>query len=363
MNPRRVLSFVLKHPFSGVTVWFVLLGAALLALTFGSEGFRTLVMTSAGAPGSFPDLTAPARPLPPAGPTPEGTLLAAFVAVASLTGALLFSVPIIWIYTATRRQEGYETSFVRMMVGLPVVVAGVVRIVQGDLALAFALAGIVAAVRFRTTVKDLQNAVFAFAVIGIGLACGTGSFFVALALAVVFCAVAYLVWRLNVGKAEPGLRHAVGRATLADALVPGETHGAVTLGDAALVNRIAADDIPHFEEVADRLAHFVRADALRSKRKYDALLLLFTYVPGQVQDTVDPILAEHATRFIHVSSFPLVEAADGVPRPCVVLYLLRLQKQVDVWDMLERLECGRTADCIIRAAQVKPIKGLRAWIT
>ena len=101
-------------------------------------------------------------------------------------------------------------------------VAGVVQVVRGDLALAFALAGIVAAVRFRTTVKDLQDAVFAFSAIGVGLAAGTGNFSLAGALSFIFCLLSWLLWQYNVGDVEPSLELGHSGVTLAEALVPGE---------------------------------------------------------------------------------------------------------------------------------------------
>jgi len=53
---------------------------------------------------------------------------------------------------------------------LPLVVAGIVVLVQYSLALAFSLAGIVAAVRFRNTLDDSKDAVYVFLATAIGLA-------------------------------------------------------------------------------------------------------------------------------------------------------------------------------------------------
>ena len=81
------------------------------------------------------------------------------------------------------------------MLILPIAVAGMVFIVKYNWALAFALAGIVAAVRFRTTLQDTKDAVYVFLAIGVGLA--SGAFYLAVAgiLSIVFNAVIlYLFW-------------------------------------------------------------------------------------------------------------------------------------------------------------------------
>jgi len=355
----------LDHPFRLVVGWFVLLAAALAFATLSSGTFRAVVES----PPPVTDVFGSFRSAMPATAEGDASVTAVVVtgalALLSLVGALLFAIPVAWIYTATRRQEGYETSFVRMLVGLPVVVAGVVRIVSGDLALAFALAGIVAAVRFRTTVRDLQNAVYAFAVIGIGLAAGRGSFMTAIALSSVFCFVGWAVWRFEVGKAGPGLRHATGNIALADALVPGETHSAVTMGDRSLVAGLTAQHVPNFEDVTDRLAYYVEADALRSKRKYDTLLIAYTNDPVAAVEHASDVLEQDTLRYVHVGDFdvrlPGTEPGAQPPLRAVGL-LMRLEERVDVWTMMDQLECGRD-DCVVRAAQLKPIKGLRKWLT
>jgi len=48
----------------------------------------------------------------------------------------------------------------------------VVLIVRDSVALAFSLAGIVAAVRFRNTLRDTKDAVYIFLAIAVGLAAG-----------------------------------------------------------------------------------------------------------------------------------------------------------------------------------------------
>ena len=274
----------------------------------------------------------------------------------ALLGALVFAAPIVRIYTVIMRQEGYDRSFVRMLASLPVVVAGVVQVVRGDLALAFALAGIVAAVRFRTTVKDLQNAVFAFAVIGIGLAAGTGSFSLAALLSAVFSLLAYAMWRLNVGDVGPSLSLSHGGVFLSEALVPGETQKPVIVGDDEIVDRIDHEEVPKLQETIDRLADFVRADALRKKGKYNTLMLVYTADPAEAGPIVETVLEEHADRWVKVEDIDY-EHGDLT----AMEYLLRLKKKVDVGTMIHSLGAGEGKT--LRAVEMKPMKGLRKRLT
>jgi hypothetical protein len=97
------------------------------------------------------------------GPTPLATSVAMLTAFAS-------ALPVAWIYTLTRRKKGYLQSIVQTYLILPVVVAGIVVLVKYSIALAFSLGGIVAAVRFRTTLDDSKDAAGIFVVTGIGMA-------------------------------------------------------------------------------------------------------------------------------------------------------------------------------------------------
>ncbi len=344
----------LKSPLLRLLGYFGALGFTLWFLALVVPWFATLLIpTPPGAEG-IPGVT---QGLGPSSSEWMKTAMETIVVgVLSLLGALLFTIPVVWIYTVIMRQEGYDRSFVRLLASLPVVVAGVVQVVRGDLALAFALAGIVAAVRFRTTVKDLQDAVFAFGAIGVGLAAGTGNFTLAGALSLVFCLVSWLLWEFNVGDVEPSLELGHAGVTLAEALVPGESHKAVILGDETKAEPVQAEDLSELGEHIDRLADYVRADALRKKKKYNTLLLVHTDDPEATQRFVEPILEEHALRWVQVDE--IERDGNGM---VAVEYLMRLKKEVRVGKMIDRLECGPGSLC--QAAELKPIKGLRKRLT
>jgi len=66
------------------------------------------------------------------------------------------------------------------------VVTAIIVIVKFSLALAFALTGIFAGVRYRTSLKNLTDALFIFACMAVGLAAGTQALGIALALSIFF---------------------------------------------------------------------------------------------------------------------------------------------------------------------------------
>jgi hypothetical protein len=158
---------IIAHPLwrnvvARTTIYYLIVGAIAAAL------YR-YVPSAWGVLGSesLPDLlTAPtpdAATMAGRGPTPLATAIAMFTAFAT-------SLPVAWIYTLTRRKKGYQQSIVQTYLILPVVVAGIVVLVKYSLALAFSLGGIVAAVRFRTSLDDSKDAAGIFVVTGIGMA-------------------------------------------------------------------------------------------------------------------------------------------------------------------------------------------------
>lgn len=118
-------------------------------------------------------------------------------AVLSIVGALALSVPVAWVYMLTKEDVKYDESVPHTVIILPMVVAGIVLIVRDSVALAFSLAGVVAAVRFRNTLRDTKDAVYIFLAVGIGLAAGVQALVVALILSGIFNIVVFALWKLE----------------------------------------------------------------------------------------------------------------------------------------------------------------------
>ena len=109
----------------------------------------------------------------------------------SMIGALLLMIPVRWVYIAvgdleTAEEQPTEHKVSASLLLLPLVVTAIIVIVKFSLALAFALTGIFAGVRYRTSLKNLTDALFIFACMAVGLAAGTQALGIALALSIFF---------------------------------------------------------------------------------------------------------------------------------------------------------------------------------
>jgi hypothetical protein len=125
------------------------------------------------------------------------------LALASI-GALILTVPISWVYFITSRTRRIDQSFLQTIMILPVVVTGIAMIVVNSLALAFSLAGVVAAVRFRFSLDQPSDAMYIFVAIGIGLGSGIGALGVSGVISLMFVLATLVIWKLEYGKTLSG---------------------------------------------------------------------------------------------------------------------------------------------------------------
>lgn len=119
-----------------------------------------------------------------------------FVAVC---GAVLTTLPVTWVYMASRSRTEYDQALVETMIVLPIAVTAIVVMVHNSLALAFSLAGIVGGVRFRNTLKSSGDAIYILLATGIGLAAGIGALEIALVMTVLFNFTFAFLWVADYG--------------------------------------------------------------------------------------------------------------------------------------------------------------------
>jgi len=119
--------------------------------------------------------------------------------ILAMIAAFVLTVPTVIVYVRTRSREAYDEALVNTVLVLPSVVAAILIVVQSSLALAFSLTGIVAAVRFRTNVKDSRDALYIFACVAIGFATGVREPEVAAAASLLFVLLELFAWRSGVG--------------------------------------------------------------------------------------------------------------------------------------------------------------------
>src|SRR3954447_6636583 len=123
-----------------------------------------------------------------------------FWLVVALIGALLASLPVSWVYMAVRSGDEYDQSLVNTIIVLPMIVTGIVIIVQNSLALAFSLAGIAGAVRFRNSLKSSGDALFILLSVGVGLAAGIGAIELAAIISIAFNYCFAVLWLTEFGE-------------------------------------------------------------------------------------------------------------------------------------------------------------------
>lgn len=228
--------------------------------------------------------------------------------VVSLITALAVAMPVVWVYQWTRPRRRYNQTFAQTLLVVPIAITLVVFLVKGSLALAFSLAGIVAAVRFRTALEEPIDAVYLFLVIGTGLAAGVQLLFVAFIASVVFNAVVLAVWRLNLG-GQPAVLQGW-------RLVPAPAEGQAPSGP---VLAAAVPQAPVTEESAER---------------FNAVLRLHVTQVEQAQALALPLIEDR------VKAWRVAEINQQADGTSVIELDLRLKKSVDLAAFIRDIEKG-----------------------
>lgn len=119
--------------------------------------------------------------------------------VSAILGALATALPVSWIYMEIREPEDCDQSLIDTIVVLPMVVTGIVVIVQHSLALSFSLAGIAGISRFRNNLKSSGDLLFILIAVGIGLSAGIGAMELALVTSLAFNLCFFVLWFTEFG--------------------------------------------------------------------------------------------------------------------------------------------------------------------
>jgi hypothetical protein len=111
----------------------------------------------------------------------------------ALLAAFLLSIPVALVYRFTTPSGEFDPAIAQSILVLPTAVAGVILVIQGSLALAFSLAGVVTAVRFRSALKDTDDAIYIFLAVAIGVAAGARALDIAVVVCVSVCLALLIV--------------------------------------------------------------------------------------------------------------------------------------------------------------------------
>ncbi len=277
----------------------------------------------------------------------------AVLALISMVGSLAIMVPVTWVYMITHRHRGYDESVVHTMLILPVAVTGIVMIVQNSVALAFSLAGIVAAVRFRTTLDDTKDAVYVFLAIGVGLASGVQALGIAFVLSLVFNGVILVLWFTRFGNIYADQNTRSGPLALGEVLAgPGSGVDALQVGDAAILDAAAPADLTGIAAEAVRIERYIAEERAKKKtRRANALILVHAAAAEAAQAYVDQLLEEMSTRFKLVHIVPV----EG--RGMLLEYLARLDGPGVRGAVMDRLQ--NSPNGVVTAAELRSLQGLK----
>ncbi len=184
-----------------LVLYYALLVAGTLVLARYSPAVREAVSVELPFDSSERELrqSLAAGAQPDAGVAAPAVSSTGLVVALAMTGALLLMIPVASVYMLSKQRKGWDPSVVQTMILLPLVVAGIAALVHNSLALAFSLAGLAAAVRFRNTLKDTKDAVYIFLAIAVGLAAGVRALELGFVVSVVFNVAVLSLWALNIG--------------------------------------------------------------------------------------------------------------------------------------------------------------------
>ena len=315
------------RPIRRLLAYYVVLGGVFAALLYFFPVVRQLFSGErleelTQAPQILEDGLAGGQFQAPAAELPSSVKLAITTAL-SLVATLALMLPVTWVYMSARRTKRHNQAVVETLIILPIVVAAIVLIVRNSLALAFSLAGVVAAVRFRTTLRDTRDTVFIFLAIGIGFAAGVQVITVGAIASVIFNLVLLFTWRYEFGR--NALEPTAGSQSWAEPLKLLADNGNGNGNGHAVHDRdlVLALTPQKVDALADRFNRVRQIVGTKKKKpRYNALVSLTTDDPAALQPPAEAALERFTKRW------KLDEVVTNQGKPSELCYLVKLRKSM-----------------------------------
>ncbi|HSA57827.1 MAG TPA: DUF4956 domain-containing protein [Gemmatimonadaceae bacterium] len=286
-----------------------------------------------GTSGFTPTFTTPDPAA--SGLAPHLVLIMAFIGSVS---ALLLAIPVSWVYMFTRQKKGYQQSVVHSLILLPVVVAMVAALVRNSIALAFSLAGIVAAVRFRTTLEDSKDAVFVFTVMALGLACGV-QLEMGAVLSVLFVMVTMVLWYTDYARTPPALEGERAKRHMERAVaIANRTSQFVAKLDREILDAMAPAQLDALQARLERRRAKIEGKTEEQETdeegpRFDGRLIVTVSDPEAAQPAIESLFEAQAKRWKLIR----LERNDGRSR---IVYAVRPKKGTTLETLAEVVERG-----------------------
>ena len=328
-----------EHPIRRLIAYYIVLAlivAGMLAL-FPASGellFGSLALNTPNAPVVLQDGLGGITDSPLF--QQDSVVRLALSTTVALLATLALMLPVTWVYISARNVRGHSQALVQTLIILPIVVAGVVFVVRDSLALAFSLAGVVAAVRFRTTLQDTRDVVFIFLSIAVGFSAGVHMLGVGGLVSLVFNFVLLWTWRSDFGRNVLAPTASSQWTEPLQSLAAGKGNGSVPDRDLvlALIPGKASQLAARFDRVRDVLGKD------KKKPRYNAVLSLSSDKVGEAQAVVEKVLDEMMKRW------KLDEVVSNPGKPDEVYYLIRLRKSVTTDELITAIR-ARAAGLIV----------------
>lgn len=251
-----------------------------------------------------------------------GSRAVILMAIIASLAAVVNCLPVAWTYMFTRQKKGYQQTIVHTLILLPVVVAVVATIVRSSAALAFSLAGIVAAVRFRVALEDSRDAVFVFGVMALGLACGV-SLEAAGVLSVLFNVIVLILWYSDFARTPPGLEGERAQKHFERAVaIANRTSQFVARLDREILDSMAPAQLDALQARLDKQKEkfgLTTEGTEEEGPRFEGRITVHVGDPDQAQPAVEAVLQASLKRWKMVR----IERTDGEAR---IVYAVRPKK-------------------------------------
>ena len=129
------------------------------------------------------------------------TEITTMTVVVALAIASLLAMYIFFTYRVITRKTFYSKSFNLSLVGMTIITATLILVMQSNVVLSLGMVGALSIVRFRTAVKEPPDLMFLFWAISVGIICGAGLAQAAVILCVVLTIVVLALDKYPVAKA------------------------------------------------------------------------------------------------------------------------------------------------------------------
>jgi len=340
-----VMTLKSDRPMRRLAAYYAILAVIVVALGYLFPGIFERIAGKGlgegpGGPTVLQDaLSTTSAPLRSLAPGSLGGL--ALTTLLILLGALVLMLPVTWVYMSARPIPGHSQTIVQTLIILPLVVAGIVFIVQNSLALAFSLAGVMAAVRFRTTLRDTRDVVYIFLGIVVGFSAGVQSLAVGALVSIFFNIVVLLTWSYDYGRNVLTPTASSQWAGPLQALA--SPTGDHEIPDRDLVLSLTPQKAGALADRFDRVRKVLGSK--KKKARYNSVLTITTDNVSDAQAHVEPVLDKLTKRW------DLDEVVTNTGKPSEIYYLTRLRKSVPRDELLTAIH--EHADGVIASADLE----------